>query len=180
MKYNITTRSTCNINNKNKKYPSPQNNIESVNSKNKSPLFKIFMDNNNYKQKKLYLMRNTMNTLKENISKNKQNYNIYSKPLFIIYKILNAKYNINPKLYDEKIIFNLFFNKKCHLLASFRETLLYDNTLKEYLKCLYNYNKSKDKIHKYFIYYKNYINLFCRPTFADLFVNFIFAFFIII
>lgn len=69
MKYNITTRSTCNINNKNKKYPSPQNNIESVNSKNKSPLFKIFMDNNNYKQKKLYLMRNTMNTLKENISK---------------------------------------------------------------------------------------------------------------
>ena len=166
MKYNITTRSTCNIHNKNKKSASPQNNIESINAKNKSPLFKIFMDNNNYKQKKLYLMRNTMN-----ISKNKQNNNIYSKPLLIIYKILNAKYNINPKLYDEKIIFNLFFNKKCHLLASFRETLLYDNTLKEYLKCLYNYNKSKDKIHKYFIYYKNYINLFCRPTFADLFVN---------
>ena len=171
MKYNITTRSTCNINNKNKKSQSPQNNIASVNSKNKSPLFKIFMDNNNYKQKKLYLMRNTINTLKDNISKNKRNNNIYSKPLFIIYKILNAKYNINPKLYDEKIIFNLFFNKKCHLLASFRETLLYENTLKEYLKCLYNYNKSKDKIQKYFIYYKNYINLFCRPTFADLFVN---------
>ena len=171
MKYNITTRSTCNIHNKKKKSVSPQNNIESINSKNKSPLFKIFMDNNNYKQKKLYLMRNTMNTLKGNISKNKQNNNIYSKPLLIIYKILNAKYNINPKLYDEKIIFNLFFNKKCHLLASYHETLLYDNTLKEYLKCLYNYKKSKDKIHKYFIYYKNYINLFCRPTFADLFVN---------
>ena len=171
MKYNITTRSTYNHNNKNKKYPSPQNNIDSINSKNKTPLFKIFMENNNYKQKKLYLMRNTMNTLKDTISKNKQNNNIYSKPLFIIYKILNAKYNINPKLYDEKIIFNLFFNKKCHLLAAFHETLLYDNTLRDYLKCLYNYNKSKEKIHKYFIYYKNYINLFCRPTFADLFVN---------
>ena len=162
-----------------KKTISPHNNLESINFKNQIPLFKIFMDNN--KRKKILLMRNTINNSKEestrkllksrNIKNSMNNKYIFLNPQYISYKILEAKYNISPKLFSQKIIFNLVRNKKCHLLASFHDKILYDNSLKEFLKREYQYNESKDKIPKYFAFYKNYLNFFCRPIFADLFIS---------
>lgn len=177
MKYNLATRSVHNIPNNKKKSLSPLNNLESINFKIQTPLFKIFMDNN--KHKKIHLMKYSINNSKEEKSNKKyekkytyiKNNNIYNNPQLIIYKILDAKYNINPKLYSEKIIFTLFYNKKGHLLASFHETLLYDNSLKEYLKRKYKFKESIDKIPKYFVYYKNYLHFFCRPIFSDMFLN---------
>ena len=109
-----------------KKSISPQNNLESIKFKNQSPLFKIFMDNN--KLKKVHLMKSTINSKEENLQKSQMNnhnynynYNInnkaFLKPLLISFKILEAKYNMTPKLFSDKIIFNLVLNKKCHLVS---------------------------------------------------------------
>ena len=163
-----------------KKSISPQYNLESIKFKNQSPLFKIFMDNN--KLKKVHLMKSTINSKEENLQKSQMNnhnynynYNInnkaFLKPLLLSFKILEAKYNMTPKLFSDKIIFNLVLNKKCHLVSYFHEILLCDNTLKEYLKKAYKYNESKDKIQKYFIYYQNYLNFFCKPYFIDFKLN---------
>jgi len=159
-----------------KKSISPQNNIESINLKIQSPLFKIFMDNN--KLKKVHLVKSTMNSKEEKLQKSKlliHNYNINNKaflnPRLISFKILESKYNMTPKLFSDKIIFNLVLNKKCHLVSYFHEIVLCDNTLKEHLKKSYKYNESKDKIQKYFICYQNYLNFFCKPYFVDFILN---------
>ena len=147
-----------------KKSLSPQNYSESINYKNQSPLFKIFIDNN--KLKKVHLMKNTINSKEEKLQRSQLNNHNYNKnnnnkaflnPLLLSFKILEAKYNMTPKLFCDKIIFNLVLNKKCHLVSYFHE--------------IYKYNESKDKIQKYFIYYQNYLNFFCKPYFVDFILN---------
>jgi len=158
-----------------KKSKSPQYNLESLNYKNQSPLFKVFMDNN--KLKKVHLIKNTINFKEEKLQKsqlfnhNNNKNKAFLKPLLISFKILETKYNMTPQLFSDKIIFNLVLNKKCHLVSHFHELILCDNTLKEYLKKEYEYNESKNRIQKYFIYYQNYLKLFCKPYFVDFILN---------
>ena len=159
-----------------KKSISPENNIESINFKNQTPLFKIFMDNN--KLKKVHLMKNSTNSKEEKLQKNQMlnhnnnnNSSIFLNLRLISFKILEAKYNMTPKLFSDKIIFNLVLNKKCHLVSYFHEIVLCDDSLKEYLKRIYKYYESKEKIPNYFIYYKNYLNFFCKPFFVDFPLN---------
>ena len=155
-----------------KKRISPENNIDQINFKTQTPLFRIFMDNNRIK--KVHLTRNTMNNSREeNIKKMKiiYNKNIYYNPQIVSYKILEAKYNMTPALFSQKIIFNLVRNKRGHLLSYYHDTLLFDNSLKEFLKRNYKYKECLDKIPKYYNYYKNYLKFFCHPTFVDYLIN---------
>ena len=167
----LKRKTTNNIPNTKKNSPSNQKNnklIDFINFKTKIPLFKMFMDNNN---KKIHLMRNTINFSKEdNIIKIKNNI-IYSNPKMISFKILEAKYNLSPKFFSQKIIFDLIRNKKGHLLSTYHEIILFDNSLKEFMKRKYRYKESLDKIPKYYNYYKNYLRYFCHPTFVDYFIN---------
>ena len=159
-----------------KKNLSPQNKIEQINFKTQTPLFRMFMDNN--KIKKVHLARNTMNnsreeTIKKTVRKMNitNNNNIFYNLRIVSYKILEAQYNMTPELYTQKIIFNLIRNKKGHLLSYYHDTLLFDNSLREFLKRSYKYKESLDKIPKYYNYYKNYLKYFCHPIFVDYTIN---------
>ena len=158
----------------NKKNNNPTNQkdnklLDFINFKTQIPLFKMFMDNNN--NKKIHLVKNSINFTKEdNIIKIKNNI-IYSNPKMISFKILEAKYNMSPTLFSQKIIFDLIRNKRGHLLANYHEIILYDNSLKEFMKRKYRQKECLDKIPKYYNYYKNYLRYFCHPTFVDYFIN---------
>ena len=173
MNNKIKTKVISNIANHKKKSLSPKinsNNLEQIYFSTQTPLFKILMDNK--KTKKIHLMRNSVTISKERISKReKKNDNIYFNTYIFSFKILEAKYNMNPKLFSQKIIFDLVRNKPGHLLAFYHEILLYDNSLKEFMKRMYHYKECLNKIPKYYNYYRNYLHYFCHPTFTEDFIN---------
>ena len=80
---------------------------------------------------------------------------------------------MTPTLYSQKIIFNLVGNKRGHLLSTYHEILLYDNSLKEFMKRKYKYHECVNKIPKYYNHYKNYFMIFLSSTIADYFINFL-------
>ena len=127
MNNKIKTKVISNIANHKKKSLSPKinsNNLEQIYFSTQTPLFKILMDNK--KTKKIHLMRNSVTISKERFNKReKKNDNIYFNTYIFSFKILEAKYNMNPKLFSQKIIFDLVRNKPGHLLAFYHEILLY-------------------------------------------------------
>ena len=170
--YNRLRTKISNIIPNKKNILSPQKNnkiLELFNQKTQTPLFKILMDNT--KIKKIHLMKNSVTISKEEKNHKNKKGNIFQNPQLISFKILEAKYNMTPKLYSQKIIFNLVGNKRGRLLSTYHEIILYDNSLKEYMKRPYKLKECIDKIPKYYNYYKNYLRFFCHPTFVDYFIN---------
>ena len=110
------------------------------------------------------------NNSKDISSKNKFN-NFYKNLLYFSKKILEAKHGITPELYNKIILNNLITRKRNHSLAYFNELAIITNTLKEQLKRYYTYEESKTRIPKYVSYYQNYLKFFCKPLFADYFLN---------
>ena len=173
MLYKLKTKVTKNFQNNQKNSPSPPKNnkiTEMFNYNTQTPLFKMLMDN--AKIKKIHLIKSSVTISKEdNYYKNNKYNNFNYTPQKISFKILEAKYNMTPKLYSQKIIFNLVWKKRGHLLATYHEILLRDNSLKEFMKREYRYEECLKKIPKYYDYYKNYLRFFCHPTFVDYFTN---------
>ena len=145
----------------------------------KTPLYKIFMDENISKKKKkfhlkknhtVYSNKNTqvqMNMLQSNNFSFVFNLNL---ELFS-YKILEAKYNCNPDLYEKFSLDNLIAKKKCHYLAEFNEMGFCTSILREYLKREYTLKEVKTRIPQYANYYKNYLIFFCKPCFTQYTIN---------
>ena len=145
----------------------------------KTPLYKIFMDENISKKKKkfhlkknhtVYSNKNTqvqMNMMQSNNFSFVFNLNL---ELFS-YKILEAKYNCNPDLYEKFSLDNLIAKKKCHYLAEFNEMGFCTSILREYLKREYTLKEVKTRIPQYANYYKNYLIFFCKPCFTQYTIN---------
>ena len=97
--------------------------------------------------------------------------NLYNNLPFFSYKVLEAKHSSTPELYQQILLNNLILRKKNHLLAYLNEININTNIFKEFLKRLYIYNESRERIPKYVSYYQNYLKFFCRPVFADFYTN---------
>ena len=126
MLYKLKTKVSKNFQNNKKNNPSPTKNnkiTEMFNYNTQTPLFKMLMDN--AKIKKIHLIKNSVTNSKEDYyyKNNKNNNNFYYNHQIISFKILEAKYNMTPKLYNQKIIFNLVGNKRGHLLVTYHEIL---------------------------------------------------------
>ena len=145
----------------------------------KKPLYKIFMDENYSKNpKKFHLKKNPMlhqnkNTHSHMDSKQTNNFNfIFNLNLELFsYRILEAKYNSNPDLYDKINLDILITRKKCHYLAKFNEMGYCTSILREYLKKQYSLKDVSTRIPQYASYYKNYLLFFCKPCFNDYSLN---------
>ena len=87
------------------------------------------------------------------------------------YKILEAKYNSNPDLYEKINLDNLITKKKCHNLAQLNEMGYCTSILREYLKREYTLKEVNTKIPQYASYYKNYLIFFCKPCFNQYSIN---------
>ena len=157
---------------KNKKKEINQNEQNNI-----RPLYKMFMDENKNNKKKLHLIRSNNNYSKiykyhgKNCEGDKyfQNTNINFQ--LFSYKILEAKHNSTPEIYQSNIINILIQKRKCHLFAYFNEISLNSYTLKDFLKRKYSFQEIKVRIPKYASYYKNYLNFFCRPYFINYSIN---------
>jgi len=134
----------------------------------KTPLYKIFMEDNNSKdKKKFHLLKNPTSYANQEINmKQKNKYN-----LLFSYKILEKKYNSTPDIYDNNNLDILILKKKCHYLAEFNEMGYCTSTLTEYLKREYSLKEVRTRIPQYASYYKNYLLFFCKPFFNHYTIN---------
>ena len=100
---------------------------------------------------------------KLNIIKNNSfNKNIITKNLI--------KYNSSPKIKNIMIINDLIFAKSNKITSIFKDYLII-NYNEEFLKRFYNHQEIKEKIPKFYQYYKNYLSFFCKATFKDFHYN---------
>ena len=83
-----------------------------------------------------------------------------------IFTCFFKKYNINDNVYNITVINNIIFNEKTHIVALFKDYLIYDD-LSEFLKryyISYEYNirlpKFLEYYEKYCIFFPNYLPLF--------------------
>ena len=68
---------------------------------------------------------------------------------------LKSKYKTNENIHNVVCIENIIFNEKCHLVALFKDFLIYDDDY-EFLKRFYNSKESNKKLILYFSYYEQY------------------------
>ena len=134
----------------------------------KTPLYKIFMDDNNSKgKKKFHLMKNKNQDIQLPINlKYKNKYN-----LFFSYKILEKKYNTTPDMFDNNNLDILILRKKCRYFAEFNEMGYCTSILTEYLRREYSLKEIHARISQYASYYKNYLFFFCKPFFNQYSIN---------
>ena len=142
----------------------------------KIPLYKIFMDENTSKnQKKFHLLKNQKIFANKDIQvqMKQSDYNfIFNLNLELFsYKILEAKHNISPDLYNKNNLDILISGKKCHYLAKFNEMGYCSSIFREYLKREYSLKEVKIRIPQYASYYKNYLIFFCKPCFNHYIIN---------
>ena len=83
---------------------------------------------------------------------------------------IRKKYNCTKKTYEKCIISFLINNANCHLVSVFKEKMLLD-FIDEFLRRKYSKQEGFERIPKFAVYYKNYLQFFCKPTFTDFAVN---------
>ena len=79
---------------------------------------------------------------------------------------IQKKYNCTPKQYDNIIVDYLLNNADCHLVSIFKEKMLTDY-VDEFLRRQYNIDECNERIPKFSVYYKNYLQFFCKPTYNN-------------
>ena len=85
-------------------------------------------------------------------------------------KKIYKKYNCTQTKYEHFLVEYLLNNVDCHLVSIFKEKMLTDY-IDEFLRREYNFSESKERIPKFSIYYKNYLQFFCKPTYNNFIFN---------
>ena len=117
-------------------------------------------------------MYNNFNTEKntEIISINQIKQKIQNK-ISISVPFLNLqKHNSTPNQKNIMLINDLIESKETHFIATFKDYLISDFH-EEFVRRYFQYNETKDILPKFYQYYKNYLNFFCKGTFSDFYLN---------
>ena len=85
---------------------------------------------------------------------------------------LKDKYNYSNRKYELLCINHLLRNSNCRLVSIFKERMIIDY-IDEFLKRIYNLKESKERIPKFYLYYKHYSIFFGQPFFTDFDLNLI-------
>ena len=80
-----------------------------------------------------------------------------------IYKLFNKKYSKMPLNYNINIIDNIIYNEKSHIVATFKDRLIIDDT-GEFLKRYYKQKESNIRLPKFYEYYDLYSKIFPNYT----------------
>ena len=80
-----------------------------------------------------------------------------------IYKLFNKKYSKMPLNYNINIIDNIIYNEKSHIVATFKDRLIIDDT-GEFLKRYYIKKESNVRLPKFYEYYDLYSKIFPNYT----------------
>ena len=105
---------------------------------------------------------------------NVQQKNLKSKLLISFeikaYKNLSKTYNFTIDKYNLLCINYLLSNRSCRLVSVFKEKMIIDY-IDEFLKRKYSFKESKERIPKFYLYYKHYSIFFGQPFFNDFSFN---------
>ena len=88
------------------------------------------------------------------------------KMVFLSNLKMRKYYNCTPAKYEYYIVEYLLNNVDCHLVSIFKEKMLTDY-VDEFLRRQYSIIECKDRIPKFSVYYKNYLQFFCKPTYNN-------------
>ena len=80
-----------------------------------------------------------------------------------IYILFNKKYSKLPNNYNINIIDNIIYNEKSHIVATFKDRLIIDDT-GEFLKRYYKKKESDARLPKFYEYYDLYSKIFPNYT----------------
>ena len=87
-----------------------------------------------------------------------------------VYKNLSKKYNYTLDKYNLLCINYLLSNRSCRLVCIFKEKMITDY-IDEFLKRKYSFKESKERIPKFYLYYKHYSIFFGQPFFNNFCFN---------
>ena len=116
------------------------------------------------------LKRNYLKKLDDNEDTLNQKINIFKynncikKLHFFAYLKIKKKYDCTISKYNSYILNYLLDNIDCHLVSIFKEKMIMDYA-EEFLRRKYKISEINERIPKFSIYYKNYLNFFCKPTY---------------
>ena len=170
----MNSNSTNNNNNYNKNISERSNNIfpEKSSKEDKSPGSPLFKTKNlNYAMDAIKCSRTKIPEKDSNIQqiKNSKN-NLLISFEIKAYKNLLKNYNYTTDKYNLLCINYLLSNKSCRLVSIFKEKMIIDY-IDEFLKRKYSFKESKERIPKFYLYYKHYSIFFGQPFFNDFCFN---------
>ena len=87
-----------------------------------------------------------------------------------LFCLLYLKYGLCSDDFFISFINQIMFNDFCHYTLLYKEQI-YNISLKEYLKKMYNYEKSKNLISKINKHNQSYFRFFSKPIFTDFYYN---------
>ena len=121
--------------------------------------------------KKLQKPQSLITHILSNLPNKKINLNqIRSKiSSFLIHKNLQF-HNSSPDQKNLMLINDLIESKETHFIAIFKDYLISDYQ-EEFLRRFFNINEIIEVLPKFYQYYKNYLNFFCKGTFCDFDLN---------
>ncbi len=106
------------------------------------------------------------NCQKKNINLNQIQDKISS---FVLHQNLQF-HNSSPDQKNLMLINDLIESKETHFIAVFKDYLISDYQ-EEFLRRFFNINEIIEVLPKFYQYYKNYLNFFCKGTFCDFDLN---------
>ena len=88
----------------------------------------------------------------------------------LAYNNIFKKYNYTIDKFNLLCINYLLGNRSCRLVSVFKEKMITDY-VDEFLKRKYSFNESKERIPKFYLYYKHYSIFFGQPFFSNFYFN---------
>ena len=138
----------------------PKNNKNKKPKKNDSIISKIISD----------IYNNTSFKLNKEINIAKISSKIKAKISYLIPRKNLEKYNSTPNLKNIMLINDLIESKETHFIATFKDFLISDFH-EEFLRRYFLFHETKEILPKFYQYYKNYLNFFCKGIFCDFYLN---------
>ena len=147
--------------------------LNSIDVSNNDPIPSLFIPKNNITQEKNSIITQII----KDVTSNKKNTNLnqikqkIQNKISIIIPLQNLqKHNSSPNEKNIMLINDLIESKETHFIATFKDYLISDFH-EEFLRRYFHFNETKDILPKFYQYYKNYLNFFCKGTFSDFYLN---------
>ena len=168
--------------NKNNFYLDNDDQLNSIDvSNNNDPIPPLFVPKNNKNKKpkkkdsiisKIIsdIYNNTSFKLNKEINIAKISSKIKAKISYLIPRKNLEKYNSTPNLKNIMLINDLIESKETHFIATFKDFLISDFH-EEFLRRYFLFHETKEILPKFYQYYKNYLNFFCKGIFCDFYLN---------
>ena len=95
------------------------------------------------------------------------NNNFLSQIESIVRRKMIKKYNCTNDKYNFYIINNIIRNDYCHIVSKFKDILINSPDV-EYLYKYHKKTETEDLLKKLYMFYQNYFNFYCKPTFSNI------------